>query len=754
MGKIKKILGMTLIVAVLFSGVQFAAQPSASASEPLSDSDEVPAITPDEPTSVVLETPLEGEAIELKSAGEPPGAWIGYTEDFEDLLWPGSDWNVFDNDSPPSLNGEYYWGATMCYDYGASGDNDAVPHADPASAMYTCWTPYPANLNSWMVWGPFDLTGFTTAEVRFDLDLHSESGADYFKWMASTDGTSFYGYQQSGDTGTWVTKSLDLTNVPTLGNIAGQPQVWIAFVFQSDSTGANYAGPWVDDIILEASSEPPLNYITTADNENNYHTGTPDGDMYPGNTDCIYNNNYKPLCPSLQNPLAPIEFNIVIPSLPSFTTAELSLYAWDVDEEGGGAHPDVERDEVYLNGHFVGTLTGANQVWSTSHFNIPDPSWVQQGNNLVEVRIDVYNACWCVMIDWGQLVLGGGGGQAFIRSWGPLMDCWPPDSQQYVMVEVDTSLSSQEVLVEINVLDAQNVNLIGDSQTKTIHGTQDDDFLFLLDVPAGAATGYYTLEVIVYDAHTYVQQDYAYQTVEINPACAPPSPCTVHLESSQDNYATSNKGTITFHGTSYSLPDDISVGEGSYYATYYPESGYESVSDAYLQTTTVDVSCGGTLRAIYKIEAEWYYKPGYSDYAPNGMPDFDQRQDEWDNPPGSGSWSYCGPLAVANCLWWFDSKMEPNPVTPPAINDHYPLLQSYSPGQWDDHDPWNLPYFVEDLAYRMDTDAQRTNDPYHEGGDLSGRHVLCHSAISGRQGPGWFLRGHHDAAAHLRLGVG
>lgn len=89
------------------------------------------------------------------------------------------------------------------------------------------------------------------------------------------------------------------------------------------------------------------------------------------------------------------------------------------------------------------------------------------------------------------------------------------------------------------------------------------------------------------------------------------------------------------------------------------------------------------------------------------MPDFDQRQDNW-RSPGSGNWSYCGPLAVANCLWWFDSKMEPHPVPPRAVNDNYPLVQSYSPGQWDDHDPRNVTRLVEDLAYRMDTDGQRT----------------------------------------------
>ncbi|MBU1746411.1 MAG: DUF11 domain-containing protein, partial [Chloroflexi bacterium] len=98
------------------------------------------------------------------------------------------------------------------------------------------------------------------------------------------------------------------------------------------------------------------------------------------------------------------------------------------------------------------------------------------------------------------------------------------------------------------------------------------------------------------------------------------------------------------------------------------------------------------------------------DYAPSCMPDFDQRQDLWRDPAGGGKWTYCGPAAVANSLWWFDSKFEPSPVPPPVYNDHYPLVKSYDPaGAWDDHDPRNVESqaptieFVDDLAGYMGT---------------------------------------------------
>ncbi len=103
----------------------------------------------------------------------------------------------------------------------------------------------------------------------------------------------------------------------------------------------------------------------------------------------------------------------------------------------------------------------------------------------------------------------------------------------------------------------------------------------------------------------------------------------------------------------------------------------------------------------------WYMKPPYPDYAPNGMPDFDQRQWGTYNWTNGGLWSHCGPVAVANSLWWLDSEFEKNTTPPPKIVDTYPLVQSYQPS-WDDHDPQNVPPLVEHLAWLMDTDGRRT----------------------------------------------
>lgn len=109
---------------------------------------------------------------------------------------------------------------------------------------------------------------------------------------------------------------------------------------------------------------------------------------------------------------------------------------------------------------------------------------------------------------------------------------------------------------------------------------------------------------------------------------------------------------------------------------------------------------------------EMYWKASSADYAPSGMPDFDQRQWGTYNWSNFGIWSHCGPVAAANSLWWYDSAYETDTTPPPALTDNFNLTTSYNPGVWDDHDPQNVQPFVEHLAYLMDTDGRRTGQPH------------------------------------------
>ncbi|HEX6636070.1 MAG TPA: hypothetical protein VF033_00320, partial [Steroidobacteraceae bacterium] len=145
-------------------------------------------------------------------------------------------------------------------------------------------------------------------------------------------------------------------------------------------------------ITLLAVASPAMaqaTYYTNTDNENNANTHVADNDMDVslGNASGIH----------------PIEFNIMVTTLPQ-SSAWMTVRALDVDEEQG------ETDDVYINGHFLGRLTGANNVWSSTAFSI-NPAWLVVGRNLVRVNVDTSGdaMAWVTTIDWAQLLTDGGG---------------------------------------------------------------------------------------------------------------------------------------------------------------------------------------------------------------------------------------------------------------------------------------------------------------------------------------------------------
>jgi len=86
-----------------------------------------------------------------------------------------------------------------------------------------------------------------------------------------------------------------------------------------------------------------------------------------------------------------------------------------------------------------------------------------------------------------------------------------------------------------------------------------------------------------------------------------------------------------------------------------------------------------------------YWKESYLNYTPSGVPDFDENQGPW--------MQYCAPSAVANSLWWLDSRFHPSNLT-----TKYPAATG-------EHDPSNVVPFIDHLAWLMDTNGQRTGTP-------------------------------------------
>lgn len=177
----------------------------------------------------------------------PPSSsgWVTiHYEDFEGAF-PGA-WSVYDSNG--TTDGEYYWGKRSCRPYAGSYSGWGVG-AGLNGATLGCGSYYPNNAYSWMVYGPFSLVNTTAAELRFKLWLNTPGYPDRLSYYASTDGYYFYGYY-SNPTGGWVDRVMDLSNVYTLGNLLGQPNVWIAFRFYSDASTNASEGAYLDNIVL------------------------------------------------------------------------------------------------------------------------------------------------------------------------------------------------------------------------------------------------------------------------------------------------------------------------------------------------------------------------------------------------------------------------------------------------------------------------------------------------------------------------
>lgn len=238
-----------------------------------------------EPVKETLDIPLskdikpiefQKKQIEAESLG---GIYNGVMSENFEGAFPSSGWNVLGGGGP-------YWGVTN--NFFRTGSKSAWCARSGPRGVDPHYYYYPNNVNSLMIYGPFSLSNIQSAFVRFYYWNRSESNYDYFKWMASIDGNYFYGYQTSGDSGGWREVNFDLTNVPTLGNVCGHPQVWIAFIFTSDLSGVDY-GAYVDDVTLYVSVPPVINSVTPSSASAGTNSiATINGNSFGSNQGAIY----------------------------------------------------------------------------------------------------------------------------------------------------------------------------------------------------------------------------------------------------------------------------------------------------------------------------------------------------------------------------------------------------------------------------------------------------------------------------------
>jgi hypothetical protein len=172
---------------------------------------------------------------------QPDSYWTEMMNEDWEGVWPeGSPgWAVYDNNG--TTGGNLLWDdddfkprTGLWSAWPANGGTDGV---DPQ------YNNYRNDMESWMVYGPFDLSNCAQADFDFWYWNKSEDTYDWLGWAASPNGVNFYGYQISGDQSTW--NYVDFNLAPYLGDSS----VWLMFRFTSDYTVTDI-GAFIDDVRL------------------------------------------------------------------------------------------------------------------------------------------------------------------------------------------------------------------------------------------------------------------------------------------------------------------------------------------------------------------------------------------------------------------------------------------------------------------------------------------------------------------------
>ena len=184
----------------------------------------------------------------------------------------------------------------------------------------------------------------------------------------------------------------------------------------------------------------------------------------------------------------------------SGSSATLTLRVHDVDEEAG------ELDTVYLNGQFLGYLSGTDGMWSTTSFDVSSVV-IYGGDNTVQICIDPEGGetnTWVAEIDWGQILIDGGSAEdAEILS----VDA----TGEWNAISVSTSVqasSSDTFRLEINLLDStgNNKDIAVDTFAMTSGSTTTRTHTVSLPSEP-TATETFTIEANLFNDTTGVQQN-------------------------------------------------------------------------------------------------------------------------------------------------------------------------------------------------------------------------------------------------------
>jgi subtilisin-like proprotein convertase family protein len=194
-------------------------------------------------------TPANTSTASVTLLQAPQGSWQVITnEPFEN--WGSGPFRCWSVDNPcwtatdlNNVGNERVWQRATYRPYGgnwaiwpAAGGTYGI---DPAQGDHD----YPNNMNTRLIYGPFDLSDAVRAKVEFALWLEIEKDYDYLTLEISRDGITFDRLFTWSGTGApiWDSESI------SFDEYVGDDSIWLAWRFYSDAS-VTYDGPWIDDV--------------------------------------------------------------------------------------------------------------------------------------------------------------------------------------------------------------------------------------------------------------------------------------------------------------------------------------------------------------------------------------------------------------------------------------------------------------------------------------------------------------------------
>lgn len=165
-----------------------------------------------------------------------------FTETFESGI--SASWVV--TDVTGLDDGEYYWATTDVTASQGISSAWATGGGEDGSLLEPGTDNYPDNALTYMIRGPVNLSGTTSARLSFDAWLDIADELDALQVIASTDSSSYQSLVTlRGTDQEWMNHTVDMEAY------AGEQQVWVGFRFSSNAADTGL-GAFIDNVMLES----------------------------------------------------------------------------------------------------------------------------------------------------------------------------------------------------------------------------------------------------------------------------------------------------------------------------------------------------------------------------------------------------------------------------------------------------------------------------------------------------------------------